>query len=185
MAYGIAGLVLAGAVIFSGSALGLLNASSSGVLSVLLADPPSVPDGVSAVYLAYSGIAVHAEGFGNNSGWVSIPGQGTINSTELFSLNLSQTISNAVVPSLTYNLVALDITGASVDFMGINYSATVNTGRLTVPFEGGLKVNSSSLAAGLIDIQPTILNLGTPSNPNFTLAAGAKALQVQSGDVYD
>jgi hypothetical protein len=182
VAYGISGLVLASAVIFSGSALGLLNARSSGVLSILLTDPPSIPNGVSAVYITYSGIQVHAEGLGGG-GWVAISGAGTIDTMKL--VNLSQTISSGDIPSLTYDLVAFNISGASVDFMGANYSATVGSGRVTVPFVGGLKVNSSSDAAALIDIQPTVLNLGTRSTPGFTLAAGAKALQVPSGDVSD
>jgi len=181
-AYGISGLVLAGVVIFSGSALGLLNVSSSGVLSVLLTDPPSVPSGVSAVYITYSGIAVHAEGFGD-SGWVTVSRGGTIDTLKL--VNLSQTISSSVIPRLTYNLVAFNITKASVDFLGKNYSVTVSYGKIRVPFIGGLKVNSSSTTAALIDIHPTVLNLGTQSNPHFTLAAGAKALQVPSSEVND
>ena len=179
-AYGVAGLIVAGAVIFSGAALGLLNTRSSGVLSVLLTDPPSVPEGVTAVYITYSGIAVHAEGFANG-GWVAVSGAGTIDTMRL--INLSQTISSDEIPSLTYNLIAFNITGASVDFGGRNYTTTVGAERLTVPLVGGLKVNSSTVAAALIDIQPTILNVGTQSAPSFTLAAGAKALQVPAGDV--
>ncbi len=179
-AYGIAGLVLVGAVIYSGSALGLLNTSPSGVLSVLLVDPPSVPDGVSAIYFTYSDVAVHASGFGD-SGWVTISGQGTIDTMGL--VNFSQTISTGAVPSLTYNLVAFNISGVMVDFMGRNYSATVDSGRLEVPIVGGLKVNSSDPAAALVDIQPTVLNLGSQTAPNFSMATGAKALQIPIGEV--
>lgn len=173
-------MVLAGAVVFSGSALGLLNVSPSGVLSVLLTDPPTVPDGVSAVYVTYSSVAVHAEGFGG-AGWVTVSGTGTIDTMSL--VNLSQTISSGAIPSLTYDLIRFNISAASVDFMGTNYSATVGSGTLTVPFVGGLRVNSSLPAAALIDIHPTVLDLGTRSTPDFTLAAGAMALQVPSGEV--
>ena len=182
VAYGAAGLVLAGAVIVSGSTLGFLNASSFGVLSVLLTDPPAVPNGVTAVYITYSSMALQANGFGD-AGWVTIPGSGTIDTMKL--VNLSQTISSVVVPSRIYNLIALNISGASVEFDGKNYSATVSSGKVDVPFVGGLNVNSSRPAAALIDIQPTVLNLGTRSGPVFTLAAGAKALQVPSDDVSD
>lgn len=181
-AYGAAGLILAGAVIFSGSALGLLNYGSLGALSILLTDPPSVPNGVTAVYITYSDLAVHAVGFGD-SGWVSVPGQGTVETMGL--VNLSRTISSAQIPALTYNLVRFNISKASIDFMGQNYSVRVNSGQLTVAFVGGLKVNSSSAAAALIDISPTVLNLGNQSEPNFTLAAGAHALQVPSDDVRE
>ena len=181
-AYGISGLVMAGAVIFSGSALGLLNFNSAGTLSILLTDPPSVPTGVTAVYVTYSDLAVHAAGFGD-SGWVNIPGQGTVDTLGL--VNLSRTISSAQIPALTYNLVRFNISKASVDFMGKSYTVAVNSNRLTVAFAGGLKVNSSATAAALVDISPTVLNLGNQSDPNFTMAAGAHALQVPPRDVGD
>ena len=181
-AYGIAGLALAGGVILSGSYLGLLNLTPSGTLSILLTDPPSVPTGVTAVYITYSDMAVHAVGFGD-SGWVNIPGQGTVDTLGL--VNFSRTISSAQIPALTYNLVRFNISKTSVDFMGKNYTVAVNSGRLTVPFVAGLKVNSSSTAAALVDISPTVLNLGSQSLPSFTMAAGAHALQVPSNDVGD
>jgi hypothetical protein len=177
--YGLAGLALAGLLIFSGSSLGLLNFGSSGVLSVLLTDPPTVPEGVSAVYVTYSNIAVHVESSGD-SGWVTIAGAGTIDTLKL--VNLSQTISSATIPSFTYNLVAFDISSVKVDFMGTNYSATVNSGRLVVPIVGGVKVNSGHPAAALVDIQPTVLNLGDRLNPRFAVSTGAKALQVPESE---
>ncbi|HEY6283147.1 MAG TPA: DUF4382 domain-containing protein [Nitrososphaerales archaeon] len=178
-AYGLAGLVLAGMIIFSGSSLGLLNFASSGVLSVLLTDPPSVPEGVSAVYVTYSNIAVHADSSGD-SGWVNIAGVGTIDTLKL--VNLSQTISSATIPSLSYDLVAFDISSVKIDFMGTNYSATVNSPRLIVPIVGGLKVDSAHAAAALVDIRPTVLNLGDQSNPRFAVSTGAKALQVPESE---
>lgn len=178
-AYGLAGLVLAGMIIFSGSSLGILNFGSSGVLSVLLTDPPSVPEGVSAVYVTYSNIAVHVDSSGD-SGWVNIAGAGTIDTLKL--VNLSQTISSATIPSLSYNLVAFDISSVRIDFMGTNYSAMVNSPRLIVPIVGGLKVNSAHAAAALVDMQPTVLNLGDQSNPRFAVSTGAKALQVPEGE---
>ncbi len=180
-AYGVAGLVLAGAVLFSGSTLGLLN-TGSGVLSVLLTDPPTVPTGVSAIYVTYSSIAVHAVGF-NESGWISFSGQGTIDTMKL--VNFSQTISSGTVPSFTYNLVKFNISNVAVEYMGANYSAKIASGTLVVPIVGGVKVSSSNPAAALIDIQPTILNLGNQSSPSFTIAAGARALQVPSDEVSD
>jgi hypothetical protein len=178
--YGVAGFALSGAIIFSGLALGLLNTRSSGILAVLLTDPPSVPRGVTAVYITYSDISVHAAGFGD-SGWVSIPGQGTIDTLKL--VNLSQTITSGAIPSLTYNKVAFSISGATVVYMGKNYSATAGSGKLVITIPGGLMVSSSSPAAALIDIQPTVVNLGSRSNPTFTIATGARALQVPSQDV--
>ena len=179
-AYGLAGLVIAGTAIFAGSSMGLIGSSSSGILSVLLTDPPSVPDGVTAVYITYSNIAVHASGFGD-SGWVDVPGSGTIDTLGL--VNFSRTISTAEVPILTYDLVAFNISSTAVDYMGRNYTVGVNSGRLTIPFLTALRVNASIPAAALVDISPTVLNLGSSSSPSFTMAAGAKALQVPSAEV--
>ena len=178
--YGIAGLALAGAIIFSGTSLGMLGTGASGILSVLLTDPPSVPAGVTAVYITYSDVAVHAEGFGS-SGWIQVSGRGTIDTMKL--VNLSETISSGAIPTFVYDQVAFTISGASIEFYHQNYTATVSSGRLSIPFVGGLKVNSSNPSAALVDIQPTVMNLGGRSNPSFTLTAGAKALQVPSGDV--
>ena len=150
-AYGIVGLALAGVVILSGTAIGVLNPSSGGfnpaspgLLSILLTDPPSVPEGVTAVYINYSGLALHAKGLGDG-GWVTVAGQGTLETLGL--VNISQTLTSGNVPSGTYNLLAFNITSAEVEYLGTNYSATVNSGRLIVPILGGLTVNSSNPAA--------------------------------------
>jgi hypothetical protein len=181
-AYGLSGLVIAGTVIFAGSSLGLLDANSSGILSVLLTDPPSVPDGVTAIYITYTSIAVHATGFGD-SGWVEVPGSGTIDTLGL--VNLSKTISTSRVPILTYNLVAFNITSTTVVYLGRNYTVNANSRRLTTPFVSELKVNASIPSAALVDISPTVLNLGSSSAPSFTMAAGARAVQVPSLEVKD
>lgn len=181
-AYGVAGIVVAGAVLSTGSALGFISLSTSGDLSVMLTDPPSVPAGVSAIYLTYTNLGVHPKGFANST-WVSIAGGGTIDTMKL--INLSQTISTDTVPSLTYDLMKFNISGVNVEYFAKNYTAAVSSGSLTAPILGGLVVNSSNLAAALVDLQPTVLNLGNQSGPEFTITAGAKALQVPSGQVSD
>lgn len=180
--YGVAGLVVAGAVLSTGSALGFISLSTSGALSVMFTDPPSVPTGVSSIYLTYTNLGVHPRGF-DNSTWIPIPGRGTIDTMKL--VNLSQTISTDTVPCLTYDLMKFNISGVSIGYLGNNYTAEVTAGSLTVPILGGLVVNSSNLAAALVDLQPTVLNLGNQSRPDFTIAAGAKALQVPSGQMND
>lgn len=180
--YGIAGLVVAGAVLSTGSALGLISFSTSGALSVMLTDPPSVPTGVTAIYLTYTDLGVHPRGFGNST-WIHVSGRGTIDTMKL--VNLSQTISTDVVPSLTYDLVKFNISSVNIEYFGKNHTAAVSAGSLTAPILGDLVVNSSNLAAALVDLQPTVLNLGNQSSPSFTIAAGAKALQIPSDQVND
>ena len=175
-------MVLAGIVIFSGITLGVVSTSSSGTVSILLTDPPSVPEGVSAVYISYSNFALHAVGFGE-AGWVATGGSGTLETLGL--VNLSQTISSGSVPAFTYNLIAFDISSAEVEFLGVNYSASVNGRRLVVPIAGGLTVDSAHQAAALVDIQPAVLNLGNQTNPDFVITIGARALQVPAGEVTE
>jgi Domain of unknown function (DUF4382) len=175
-AYGIAGLVLAGAIMVSGSMTGLLPATSTGPVSIMLTDPPTVPDGVTGVYIGYSDVAVHAQGFDNGSGWVKVSGQGVVDTLDL--VNLSQTISSGSIPSLTYNLVSLRITSALVEFKGRNYTTAINIGKIVVQVNGGFRVNSSDTSAALVDIHPTVINLGSVASPSFVLAAGARALQM-------
>jgi hypothetical protein len=188
-AYGIAGLALAGGIILSIGILGVFpvvspafNPGSSAVLSILLTDPPSVPSGVTAVYVTYSDLAVHnVAGLGDNGGWYATGAQGTLETLGL--VNLSKTISTSSVPSGEYNLVSFRIASVQVTYLGRNYSASVNNDKLVVAIVGGLKLNSSSAGAALVDLQPTVLNLGDDSGPRFVVTTGAKALQVPSDDV--
>jgi hypothetical protein len=181
-AYGIGGLGLAGIMIFSGIEFGVITPASTGVVSVLLTDPPTVPTGVTAVYVTYSNLALHASGLGD-SGWVSTGGQGTLETLGL--VNLAKTISTGSVPALKYDIFAFTISAATVQFNGKNYSASVNSGRLVVPIAGGLEVNASHPSATLIDIQPIVLNLGDQSHPRFVISTGVKALQVPNGEVNE
>ena len=58
---------------------------------------------------------------------------------------------------------------------------------MTVEIMGGARVSNTQAAAALIDIQPTVINVGTSSGPQFVLWAEARAFQVPSdqagGDV--
>jgi uncharacterized protein DUF4382 len=185
--YGFAGLALAVGVILFGTAFGVIRTASPGLnpgspaaLSIALTDPPSVPNGVTKVYITYSDIGVHVSGLGD-SGWLDAGASGTIETLGL--VNVSQTISFGSFPSGTYDLLRFNISSAAVDFEGTNYSATVRSGELSVPIIGGLELNSSTSAAALIDIQPVVLNLGNGSRSTFALAAGATALQIPSAEV--
>src|SRR5579872_277586 len=58
---------------------GSTQRSGSGTLAVLMTDPPTVPDGTTAVYINYSDVQVHVSQDGNNSGWTDLQSSGTIN----------------------------------------------------------------------------------------------------------
>jgi hypothetical protein len=178
--YGVAGLAVAGAVIFSGAALGFLSIQTSGLLSVLLTDPPSVPVGVTSIYITYTNVAVHPAGF-SDSKWVTVAGEGTIDTMTL--VNSSQTISTGSIPLLDYDELRLTISNITIKYLGSNYSATTSARDMQIPIVGGLRVSSYGISAALIDIQPTVVNLGDSTHPSFEVAAGARAIQVPSTDI--
>ena len=61
---------------------------AQGTFAVLLTDPPTVPVGVTKVYVSYVDLAVHVSGMDNNSGWTILKTSGTI---ELMgTVNVSQ-----------------------------------------------------------------------------------------------
>ena len=148
-----------------------LAAVGQGVLSVLLTDPPRVPYGVSAVYIYYIGLAAH-----DGKGWLPIQEAGGI---ELIgTVNSALTLSSATVPAGTYDSIRFEVTSAVVTYQGVNYTAIVQGGKLAVRIVGGAVVSASQAAAALIDIQPTVINVGTPVSPQFVLWAQAQAFQV-------
>jgi hypothetical protein len=146
----------------------------------MLTDPANVPRGVSAVYVTYGNLGLHAAGLGQDV-WVPLGGQGTLETLGL--VNFSQTISSTNVPALQYDQVAFEISDAKVDFHGVNYSATVNGGRLIASIPGGLTITSSKIAAVVVDILPTVLNLGDKATPHLLITAGVKALPVPQSEV--
>ena len=181
-AYGIAGLVLSGIAIFAGSLSGTFTAprggfdpATPGFLSIMLTDPPSVPQGVTGVFVTYSNLGLHAVGLGE-AGWVWTGDTGTVETLGL--VNVSQTISAGNVPSGSYNAIDFVISSVQIEYGGLNYSAAVTSGRLIVPLHDALQVNSSAPSAALIDLSPVVLNVGTQTSPNFVVTTAAQALQL-------
>src|SRR2546422_10552310 len=197
MLSGAAALVVAASIlavaIFSGVSL-LPNANTTnnntttssrapGTLSVLLTDPPHVPLGVTKVYIAYSNLAVHVSEAGNQSGWTLLKSGGSI---ELLStVDVSQTISSVKIAAGEYNLLRFNISSAQVTYNGKNYTAFVPRSALIVPIVGGIQVNASKPSATIINIQPTVYNIGSASNPEFIIRHCAKAFPVPSSQVTE
>ena len=160
--------------------------TSTGALSVLLTDPPTVPNGVTALYATYNDIAVHVSNAGNQSGWYNVTASGTINLMSV--INVSQTIATGNVPNGTYNALRFNITSAQVTYNGKNYTALFvedsnGATSLTVPIVGGLSVQSGGNAAAVIDLTPTVLLLGNTSNPTFAFIGAARAYTMPAQSV--
>ncbi|TLY12544.1 MAG: DUF4382 domain-containing protein [Thaumarchaeota archaeon] len=159
------------------------SSRAPGTLSVLLTDPPHVPLGVTKVYIAYSNLAVHVSEAGNQSGWTLLKSDGSIEL--LGTVNVSQTISSVKIAAGEYNLLRFNISSAQVTYNGKNYTAFVPRSALIVPIVGGIEVNASKPSATIINIQPTVYNIGSASNPEFMIRHWAKAFPVPSSQVTE
>ncbi len=147
--------------------------SGSGTLAVLMTDPPTVPDGVTAVYITYSDVQVHVADDGNQSGWNDMHSSGEINLMSV--INSSQTIASANISSGKFNGLRFNVTSAVVTFQGTNYTADLvyQQHTLYVWIPGGISVEDGQTAGAMIDMTPTVLLLGTPSSPTFAFIPSA------------
>ena len=154
---------------------------AQGTLSILLTDPPNVPSGVSDVYVSYRSLEVHVADAGNQSGWVQVQASGEVEL--LGTVNVSQTLSSVKVSTGEYNALRFNITSAEVTFKSENYTAFVQAAELVVPIIHGIQVNASVPAAAIIDISPTVINIGSSSTPEFIIRSVATAYPVPSSGV--
>ena len=145
------------------------SGSGKGTLAVLLTDPPTVPTGTTALYANYSGLAIHISGDGNYSGWIKLNESGTINLMGI--VNTTQTIAMANVTDGVFNAIGFNITSAVITYNGQNYTCGIwyQHNKLFVPIPGGIEINGSQTSATVIDMTPTVLLIGDPSNPSFVL----------------
>jgi len=157
------------------------SSSKSGTLAVLMTDPPTVPNGVTAVFITYANLEIHVSDAGNNTGWHVLNTQGEINLMSV--INVTQTIATANIPSGTFNAIAFNITSSTVTYQGTNYTADLVYGHdmLYVPIVGGIQVQNGVTSAAVIDMTPTVLlltNGTTSSNFSFAFIPYAKAYAI-------
>lgn len=142
-------------------------------MSILLTDPPAVPAGVTGVYVTYSNVAVHVSGAGNQSGWTETNSSGSLDLMKL--VNVSTTIATVKVSAGVYNALRFNISSAQVTYNAANYTAFVPRAMLTVPIPGGIQVNAVNKSATIIDMHPTVVNIGSRSTPEFIVSTAASA----------
>jgi hypothetical protein len=184
-------IVLIGAV----AASGILNTkttppatetsgpSGSGTLALLMTDPPTVPNGTSAVYISYSGMAIHLSSAGNSTGWHVLDVKGQIDLMKI--INASQTIASASVQNGIFNALEFNITSATVTFENANYSAYLvyQHHTLYVPISGGVSIVNGQTSAAVIDLTPTVLLLGDPSQPAFAFIPAARGYTIPAQSI--
>jgi len=147
--------------------------ASQGQIDVLLTDPPTVPAGVTDVYVTYSHVSLH-----NSSGWIDTNAKGTIDLMK--AVNVSTTIAAVKVPVGVYNAVRFNVSSALVTYNSVNYTAFVPKAMLTVSIPGGIQVSATKSSAAIVDMHPTVMNIGSKSTPEFIVNTAAECFQVPS-----
>ena len=168
-------LLIAGAIlIFSPSS----SANQRGLLALQITDPAQVPSGTSALVITYSSLAVQLSNAGNESGWVSASGSGSINL--LAVLNLSQTIGTVAVPAnASIEMVRFNVTSASITVNGTTHNVTVPSGAVTAHIVGRTTLNSN--ASVLVDLSPVVASIITNTSTVFVLVPSVRAVVVGGG----
>ncbi len=136
--------------------------------------------------MTYTNVGVHVSEAGNLSGWTKVNASGTINLMKM--VNVSTTIASVNITSGDYNALRFNISAAKVAYNGNNYTAFVPYAELIVPIPGGIEVNNSKPAATILDMTPTVYNIGSNSNPEFIIRAVARAFTVpanqETGEIH-
>ena len=181
-------IVLIGGVV----AAGILNTktastetspSGSGTLALLMTDPPTVPNGTTDVYITYSDMAIHLSSASNNTGWHILNVKGEIDLMQI--INVSQTIASVNVQNGVFNALAFNITSATIKFDNKNYSAYLvyKEHNLFVRIPGGITITEGETSAAVIDLTPTVLLLGDPSNPSFAFIPAARGYTIPAQSI--
>ncbi len=164
--------------------------SNTGTMEVLLTDPPTVPENVSAVYIEYSEVQVHIADAGNSSGWYQLTGSGEVNLMSV--VNVSQTIATSNLPAGKFNGLRFNVTGVSVTYSpdldivkSQNYTGLMvnshNTLYVWIP--GGINVTAAETSAALVDLTPTVVLAGSASNPTFVFIPTATGYVIPSSAI--
>jgi len=155
----------------------------TGTLAILMTDPPTIPQGVTAVYINYSDVQVHVNNAGNQTGWTDMQSSGDINL--LGVVNSTETIATANISSGIFNALRFNITSAVVTFQGQNYTADLvyQEHTLFVSIPGGITISNGQTSGAVIDMTPTVLLLGNTTNPTFAFMPDAKAYTLAANSI--
>ena len=155
----------------------------SGTLAVMMTDPPTVPDGVTNVYINYSDVEVHFSNAANQTGWTDLNSNGSI---DLMSVvNESQTIASTNITSGRFNGLRFNVTSAVVTFNGENYTADLvyQEHTLYVWIPGGIVVTNGQTSGAMIDLSPTVLLLGNTTDPTFAFIPAATGYTLPANSI--
>ena len=155
----------------------------AGSLILLLHDPPNVPLGVSAVFVTFSGISIHAAG---SYGWIELNQTGsTINLMSV--VNFTQTIANIKLREGSFDMLRMNLSLVIVTFDSKNYTASIPSAYLVAPIIGDLQVQNLETAGAVIDVSPTIIEHTSYNSTgiSFSMIPSARAYVVPSSQLSD
>ncbi len=142
--------------------------------SVLLTDPPVVPNGTTSLLIHYSSISIHSI---SSNGWLSSNTQGNINLLNL--TNTSVVLANLnISPDSSPNLVRFYISNASITINGTVYNVTVPSAEVTAEISNYTSANAYLTSSILMQFSPTIVTIYTNTTPDFILVPSVKAVVV-------
>ena len=178
----IGGVVAAG-VLNTRTASTDITPSGSGTLALLMTDPPTVPNGTSAVYITYTDMAIHLSSASNNTGWHILNVKGQIDLMQI--INVSQTIASVNIQNGIFDALAFNITSATITFDNKNYSAYLvyKEHNLFIRISGGITITKGETSAAVIDLTPTVLLLGDPSDPSFAFIPAARGYTIPAQSI--
>jgi hypothetical protein len=167
----------------SSSSSAASGSGGSGTLAVLMTDPPTVPDGVTAVYINYTDIEVHIADAGNQTGWTTLTTSGEINLMSI--VNESQTVAATNITSGKFNGLRFNVTSATVTFNGANYTADLvyQEHTLYVWIPGGIFITNGQTTGAMIDLSPTVLLVGTTTDPTFAFIPAATGYTLPANSI--
>jgi len=150
-----------------------------------MTDPPTVPDGVTAVYINYSSVEIHIADAGNQSGWTDLQAKGEINLMSI--VNESQTIASTNISSGKFNGMRFNVTSSVVTFQGKNYTADLvyQEHTLYVWIPGGVIISNGQTTGAMIDMPPTVLLLGNTTNPTFAFIPAATGYMLPANSIVN
>jgi hypothetical protein len=166
-------LILAGALvlIITGAGYYAFTIYGTGTLAVKITDPPKEWGNATNVYIHYSNVSVHRSGDGNQTGWYTIVNnEGWLDLKTV--LNTSKTLGSGALQAGIYNLLRFEILECKVTVNSQNYTAPVESGKMTVAIlQGGVKIVAGQTTSVMIDITPKIV----PHQQGYKVVPAAKA----------
>ena len=156
MKYGIAAVVLALAVIGGSILITPKTAKAQTSFSVMLTDPPNVPEGTTKLEVVYSGIQLFVKDAQGNANWIASTETGTVDLLTL--VGVSQTIAHISIPTgSTVEKIKFTITSAKATINDVVYPVTILSETLVLNL-GGVKLDGTN-AGALIDLRPKLLKI--------------------------